>query len=204
MRRYNGDAGDWQHPAVQTGEWVPPDMPMIPSGPAVFRGPPQGAPPNIAGPMGAAELLGEDPDYLAAVAWLAEREEARDRVRQEREERERAADNPSEYAAVRGEEGGVTDASDPTNEDGDPTEGRQLNGGGRKRSALLPGGSTRKWRRIREQVLLRDRAVCAYCGGQANTVDHIVPRKAGGMDVKSNLVAACTHCNQLKLDKLLK
>lgn len=70
-------------------------------------------------------------------------------------------------------------------------------------SALLDGGSTREWRRIREEVLDRDQAVCAYCGGPADRVDHVLPRKAGGTDALTNLVASCNHCNQVKHDKLL-
>jgi 5-methylcytosine-specific restriction endonuclease McrA len=36
---------------------------------------------------------------------------------------------------------------------------------------------------------------CAWCGGYANTVDHIVPRIEGGTDSPTNLVAACQRCN---------
>ncbi|MDQ2624943.1 MAG: HNH endonuclease, partial [Actinomycetota bacterium] len=32
----------------------------------------------------------------------------------------------------------------------------------------------------REAVLRRDRRTCAYCGRQADTIDHVVPRSRGG------------------------
>lgn len=39
---------------------------------------------------------------------------------------------------------------------------------------------------------------CAYCGEQAESIDHIVPRAFGGPDHESNYVASCLYCNQLK------
>lgn len=36
---------------------------------------------------------------------------------------------------------------------------------------------------------------CAYCGDEANTVDHVIPISNGGMDNLENLVAACDKCN---------
>lgn len=39
---------------------------------------------------------------------------------------------------------------------------------------------------------------CGYCGGKAQTVDHIVPRSQGGGSGWTNLVAACTRCNARK------
>lgn len=71
-------------------------------------------------------------------------------------------------------------------------------GSGANNSALSDEGSTRAWRKIREEVLERDHYKCAYCGKRANTVDHVKPRSAGGDDTLSNLVAACGSCNQRK------
>lgn len=51
-----------------------------------------------------------------------------------------------------------------------------------------------KWKRIRAEVLARDGARCRYCGGWANTVDHVVPRRDGGGHQMSNLVACCRDC----------
>jgi hypothetical protein len=38
---------------------------------------------------------------------------------------------------------------------------------------------------------------CAYCGAEAHSLDHIVPRFKGGRTVRSNLVPAC-QCNHKK------
>jgi 5-methylcytosine-specific restriction endonuclease McrA len=47
----------------------------------------------------------------------------------------------------------------------------------------------------------RDRGRCAYCGGSASTIDHILPRSRGGKNTWLNTVAACGHCNQRKGDR---
>jgi 5-methylcytosine-specific restriction endonuclease McrA len=39
---------------------------------------------------------------------------------------------------------------------------------------------------------------CRYCGGEADTIDHIVPRRLGGTDREENLTAACRGCNSSK------
>ena len=39
---------------------------------------------------------------------------------------------------------------------------------------------------------------CVYCGRAADTVDHLIPRLAGGPDSADNLVAACKECNASK------
>ncbi len=53
----------------------------------------------------------------------------------------------------------------------------------------------------RDGVLRRDRHICTYCGGRADTVDHVLPRCRGGGDTWFNLVAACQPCNGLKGDR---
>ncbi|MDO5503171.1 MAG: HNH endonuclease [Actinomycetia bacterium] len=50
-------------------------------------------------------------------------------------------------------------------------------------------------------VLRRDRNRCAYCGGHASTVDHIVPASRGGTNSWLNLVSACQRCNGAKADR---
>lgn len=50
----------------------------------------------------------------------------------------------------------------------------------------------------RRGVLRRDGHRCAYCGGAATTVDHVLPRSRGGRDTWENLVACCVRCNNLK------
>lgn len=50
-------------------------------------------------------------------------------------------------------------------------------------------------------VLKRDRHTCAYCGGYANTVDHLVPQSRGGPNSWLNTVSACSPCNLTKADR---
>jgi len=52
-----------------------------------------------------------------------------------------------------------------------------------------------QWLEKRDKVLERDGFTCAYCGDEANSVDHIIPRSQGGTDDLDNLVAACMQCN---------
>lgn len=66
------------------------------------------------------------------------------------------------------------------------------------RSALTSKGGTTKWRRIRQQVINRDRC-CQACGTEEMlTVDHIVPRRLGGDDNLNNLQVLCSGCNGSK------
>ncbi len=58
-----------------------------------------------------------------------------------------------------------------------------------------------RWKKLRLRILARDAYTCAYCGGQANEVDHIIPLKRGGSDDADNLVAACRTCNIKKKDQ---
>ena len=53
----------------------------------------------------------------------------------------------------------------------------------------------------RRGVLHRDGGSCAYCGGHATTIDHILPRSRGGKNTWKNTVASCGPCNQRKGDK---
>lgn len=65
-------------------------------------------------------------------------------------------------------------------------------------SALRPGGSTRRWRRVRVAILVRDLYTCRYCGAYAATVDHVLRRRDGGTDDPANLVAACWDCQRAR------
>lgn len=47
-------------------------------------------------------------------------------------------------------------------------------------------------------VLRRDNYECAYCGGKANTVDHVLPKWQGNALTWNNAVAACAKCNNKK------
>ncbi|SMD26241.1 5-methylcytosine-specific restriction endonuclease McrA [Kibdelosporangium aridum] len=55
----------------------------------------------------------------------------------------------------------------------------------------------------RAGLMHRDRYRCAYCGGRAETIDHVVPRSRGGPHTWQNCVASCAKCNHKKADKLL-
>lgn len=74
-------------------------------------------------------------------------------------------------------------------------------------SALTPTGSTTRWRKIRNEILQRDGHICYYCHGNADSVDHIIPRSKITEDMKhlidhpDNLVAACMRCNRAKSDR---
>lgn len=54
----------------------------------------------------------------------------------------------------------------------------------------------------RRAVFVRDCDSCQYCGGRAETMDHVVPRSRGGMHTWDNVVAACRRCNSKKRDRL--
>ncbi len=66
------------------------------------------------------------------------------------------------------------------------------------KSALRDSGSTRQWRKIRERILRQGQYVCVYCGQEATTVDHVIPRRLGGNDSDDNLVPSCAKCNYSK------
>lgn len=62
----------------------------------------------------------------------------------------------------------------------------------RRRSALSRRG-----------VFARDGHRCQYCGGRADSIDHVHPRSRGGEHTWENVVAACRRCNTIKRDRLL-
>ena len=53
----------------------------------------------------------------------------------------------------------------------------------------------------RRAVFARDEYRCQYCGGRADSIDHVVPRSRGGSHVWENLAAACRRCNMAKRDR---
>jgi hypothetical protein len=57
-------------------------------------------------------------------------------------------------------------------------------------------------RRLRYEVLRRDKHTCRYCGASAPdaklTIDHVIPIALGGSDDPKNLVTACDDCNSGK------
>lgn len=56
---------------------------------------------------------------------------------------------------------------------------------------------------IPKNVCARDDHECAYCGGHATTMDHIVPKARGGKNKWENVTAACRKCNGMKSDNSL-
>jgi 5-methylcytosine-specific restriction endonuclease McrA len=63
--------------------------------------------------------------------------------------------------------------------------------------AIDPYYETIEWRVLRFDCLLRDKHTCRYCGDRAHQADHVIPRKKGGADHLTNLVAACSSCNRV-------
>ena len=55
----------------------------------------------------------------------------------------------------------------------------------------------------RRAVLHRDDSRCQYCGRDADSIDHVVPRSRGGAHAWDNVVAACRRCNHTKADRSL-
>lgn len=53
----------------------------------------------------------------------------------------------------------------------------------------------------RRAVFARDDYRCQYCGGGADSIDHVLPRSRGGGDGWDNLAAACRACNATKRNR---
>lgn len=66
----------------------------------------------------------------------------------------------------------------------------------RRRGAPMDEGA-KEW----ATVILND--PCVYCGGEADTIDHIEPIAAGGSGAWDNLAPACRGCNSSKNDSPL-
>lgn len=64
----------------------------------------------------------------------------------------------------------------------------------RRAKAPLSAVAPEEWVRIMESEEWR----CVYCGGWAQTLDHVIPLARGGKHKPSNLVPACKSCNSRK------
>ena len=57
----------------------------------------------------------------------------------------------------------------------------------------------------RKELYERDQWICQYCGEKVSTenitLDHFIPRHAGGSNKKENLRTACLMCNSVKSGK---
>jgi len=58
--------------------------------------------------------------------------------------------------------------------------------------------NTSQWKKLRQQILIRDDYKCHYCHLTANEIDHLTSYANGGTDDPDNLVATCTPCNRAK------
>lgn len=60
----------------------------------------------------------------------------------------------------------------------------------------------------RENVFIRDKYICQYCGIKENpkklTIDHVVPKSLGGKKNWTNIVTCCIPCNQKKANKTIE
>jgi 5-methylcytosine-specific restriction endonuclease McrA len=52
----------------------------------------------------------------------------------------------------------------------------------------------------KREIFRRDHFTCQYCGSRGGnlTIDHVVPRRLGGIHSWENLVTACASCNHRK------
>lgn len=57
-------------------------------------------------------------------------------------------------------------------------------------------------------IYMRDAFACAYCGRDLRdappsdvTLDHLIPKSAGGDNAHTNLVTACRSCNSSRRDR---
>lgn len=62
------------------------------------------------------------------------------------------------------------------------------------------GRGGRPWRRLRDEILLRDAYTCRSCGlvSQHLEVDHIINVAQGGTDDPNNLQCLCPACHRSK------
>lgn len=57
-----------------------------------------------------------------------------------------------------------------------------------------------KQRERTKQKLIGAADICVYCGEIGNTVDHVIARAKGGLDIPENTVCCCSKCNDQKND----
>ncbi len=85
-----------------------------------------------------------------------------------------------------------------------PSQAFQLPSVLRLRNFMRPMG-LRPSRLSRHNVFLRDRHQCQYCHNKFSekklTIDHVVPLSKGGKHDWSNVVTACSACNNKKADR---
>jgi len=63
--------------------------------------------------------------------------------------------------------------------------------------------SSTEYKKNRKEILAKSNYICHYCGGPANTADHIIPVSKGGGHELSNLLPACHDCNSTRQDRTM-
>lgn len=58
-----------------------------------------------------------------------------------------------------------------------------------------------KRREKTKQALIGSGNVCEYCGKEGTTIDHIIPKTSGGLDLPENTVCSCLSCNMRKTNR---
>ena len=53
-------------------------------------------------------------------------------------------------------------------------------------------------KRFRDEIYKAWDSKCCYCGKEATSLDHIVPRFRSGSTTRNNLIPACVSCNTNK------
>lgn len=59
-------------------------------------------------------------------------------------------------------------------------------------------------KRYRQSIYEAWNHTCGYCGAQATSLDHIVPRFKSGSNNRNNLIPACQRCNTNKASEDMK
>jgi len=77
------------------------------------------------------------------------------------------------------------------------TTGRVHHATGTTRSSTALGYGY-AWERLRLFVLQDEHYICRKCGQFGNQCDHIVPKRLGGTDDRSNLQCLCIRCHSIK------
>ena len=52
-----------------------------------------------------------------------------------------------------------------------------------------------------DKVKIDGKMICAYCGGEGTSIDHVIPKSKGGSDDTKNLVCSCLRCNMQKTNR---
>jgi 5-methylcytosine-specific restriction endonuclease McrA len=68
---------------------------------------------------------------------------------------------------------------------------------------MLMGHRTQVTKQTRDYIRSRDGGICVYCSDAVGQeIDHVLPVKHGGKNIRGNLVLACESCNGQKKGRL--